>query len=1027
MGKRKVMLVLAVLISVGISSQGLSYTVTPSFTDYSSSFGGSILIENTGSEAINNWVLEFDWDQTFSVWSATKETTGISHKVVNAGWNKTIPPGGSVSFGINGTGARTSQPAAYVLKEQTGGTVVDKPAKPSIRVAIDAFGKLEYTVEWNIYGGNGASKWELYEDDGAGFNKIHGPIDLASLSTPQTGSLKITDKSYGIYKYKVKVLNSKGETWSDEAFTSIGGASKLGISYGSVDVGRQAIQIAQPQGLKTYTLETADNPVPIYTVETNNSNILNVSVSGQTMTVEGLKAGRAGIKIVDTVTGDKRFLGIKVNNADGTSPELPEYLSIGSVGTNVDRDINFIQDFQAGDKNKFMDVRYVYLNGEPDSWDRNVDGWQKWGANIKGHRAYTFIRENMKLGIIPFFVYYTICGSNESYTTDLKNIQDEKHLGYYFKDLRFTLDMIKAESNGEIVGMIFEPDFIGYMMQMSKKQPNEIYANTKLVYEQSFGGVNAVGVLDSTVDVDPLTNQPFADNLYGLVSAINYIVNKYNTTQGTNIKYGWQFNLWSNPTQGIPVKGLMHKTTEVGIEAGRIFIQDRSRETAEYYINAGVLRFNPDFISIDKYGKDAASFAGDTNPAGDPANATWFWNADNWNNYLLYTKVLHQTTNKPVVLWQLPVGHIERSQASDPYDGPLFDPLTNTKNGAECSYEDSSTTFFFGDTFKPGSSARFNWFKTNNGNDPVVSNNGSDTVTWGSHFEAAKDSGIMMALFGAGVGEATHGNVSDISEATEPEDDKWFFVHTQRYLSNPVMLTPVVPDTEKPSVPLNVVLDTVTDNKATISWNPSTDNVAVANYIINLDNSNIGSSIGTSYTLEGLQPLTAYSVKVQAKDTSGNVSDLSQVLSFTTPDVVVDVENPTEPTGLVATTTDTTASLSWTESTDNVGVVSYNVYNGSNLIENTQSISIVVSGLTPLTLYSFYVEALDAAGNVSTQGSVSIETKPVSTVPEWSVGATYTSGNEVLYLGISYIALVTHTAHVADWNPKDTPTLWRVK
>lgn len=393
----------------------------------------------------------------------------------------------------------------------------------------------------------------------------------------------------------------------------------------------------------------------------------------------------------------------------------------------------------------------------------------------KGDRAITYIRENRKLGIIPFFVYYTICGANESYVTDLNNIQDAKHLGYYFNDLKFTLDTILDEAGDDLVGMIFEPDFIGYMMQNSGLQPNQISANTRLVYETAYGGENAVGVLNSTVDIDPLTNQPFADTITGLVRCINYIVNKYNTEYGTNITFGWQFNTWSNPYQGIPAKGLMHITEDMGMIQGREFIRNRSMETANYYLAAGVKSFNADFISIDKYGQDAV--AREPSAASNPQDSTWFFNGDTWNNYLEYVKVLHQTTSLPVVLWQMPVGHVERSQALDPYDGGLFfDELTNIESGGACYYEDSTTSFFFGDVFKPGTGNRWNWFKTNEGNDPLISNNGSDTITWGSHFAAAKDAGIRVALFGAGVGKATHGNVSDITLTTKPEDDHWFFL-----------------------------------------------------------------------------------------------------------------------------------------------------------------------------------------------------------------------------------------------------------
>jgi chitinase len=44
---------------------------------------------------------------------------------------------------------------------------------------------------------------------------------------------------------------------------------------------------------------------------------------------------------------------------------------------------------------------------------------------------------------------------------------------------------------------------------------------------------------------------------------------------------------------------------------------------------------------------------------------------------------------------------------------------------------------------------------------------------------------------------------------------------------------------------------------------------------------------------------------------------------------------------------------------------------------------------------------------------------------EWTEGPTYTTGQVVTYLGATYTARSTHTAHVgANWNPKDTTTLW---
>ncbi|WP_109097003.1 S8 family serine peptidase [Aquimarina sp. AU58] len=84
-----------------------------------------------------------------------------------------------------------------------------------------------------------------------------------------------------------------------------------------------------------------------------------------------------------------------------------------------------------------------------------------------------------------------------------------------------------------------------------------------------------------------------------------------------------------------------------------------------------------------------------------------------------------------------------------------------------------------------------------------------------------------------------------------------------------------------------------------------------------------------------------------------------------------DSEAPTAPSNLVSTgKTKTSVSLSWTASTDNVGVTAYDVYNGSNLSTTVNGTTATISGLTPNTSYDFTIKAKDAAGNVSGASNV---------------------------------------------------------
>ena len=88
-----------------------------------------------------------------------------------------------------------------------------------------------------------------------------------------------------------------------------------------------------------------------------------------------------------------------------------------------------------------------------------------------------------------------------------------------------------------------------------------------------------------------------------------------------------------------------------------------------------------------------------------------------------------------------------------------------------------------------------------------------------------------------------------------------------------------------------------------------------------------------------------------------------------------DTEAPTVPTNLQASNITTfSIDLSWTASTDNVGVTSYDIYVNGNLEVATSTTSITISNLLPDSNYSFAVLAKDIANNAS-QLSTPLDTK----------------------------------------------------
>lgn len=85
-----------------------------------------------------------------------------------------------------------------------------------------------------------------------------------------------------------------------------------------------------------------------------------------------------------------------------------------------------------------------------------------------------------------------------------------------------------------------------------------------------------------------------------------------------------------------------------------------------------------------------------------------------------------------------------------------------------------------------------------------------------------------------------------------------------------------------------------------------------------------------------------------------------------TPPPPADTQAPSVPTNLTASNVaQTSFTLTWTASTDNVGVTGYEVFRNGTSVGSTASTTFSLTGLTANTTYSLTVKAKDAAGNTS--------------------------------------------------------------
>jgi YD repeat-containing protein len=181
------------------------------------------------------------------------------------------------------------------------------------------------------------------------------------------------------------------------------------------------------------------------------------------------------------------------------------------------------------------------------------------------------------------------------------------------------------------------------------------------------------------------------------------------------------------------------------------------------------------------------------------------------------------------------------------------------------------------------------------------------------------------------------------------------------------------PDTAAPSVPSGLSGSAPNSSTVNLTWNASTDNVAVTGYRVYRGGSQIATSATTSYSDGGRTGSTTYSYQVAAYDAATNVSGVSGAINVTTPDTIA----PTTPTSLsAAATSPSQINLSWGASTDTggSGLAGYRIYRGGSLLTSTTATSYSDAGLTGSTTYSYAVAAYDNAGNTSAQSNTASAT-----------------------------------------------------
>lgn len=294
-------------------------------------------------------------------------------------------------------------------------------------------------------------------------------------------------------------------------------------------------------------------------------------------------------------------------------------------------------------------------------------------------------------------------------------------------------------------------------------------------------------------------------------------------------------------------------------------------------------------------------------------------------------------------------------------------------------------------------------------------------------------------------------------------------------VTNPVAApnwTDTTPPTTVSGLKAVAAADTSSTSSVALTWNAATTTGknAVSGYEVYRNGSKIASVTSLDYVDKPLVPATAYKYYVIAFDTAGNRSIASAEISATTPvapdlnvsfggqlassitsagvgtatpPVLVlggllsnvstsDVATPTAPSNLTATITAVSATnssvkLTWSASTDNVGVVGYEIYRdstkiGATTLQLTFNDASVSNGIAS----NYSIVAIDAAGNRSAASAV-LPVTPIAPNLNVSVGGQLSSSVTDAGVGVAIPAVValggqlTSDISTRDVLPPSTP------
>jgi hypothetical protein len=611
-------------------------------------------------------------------------------------------------------------------------------------------------VPWNVYYisnlANKADECDLY------LNGVYVSTDTGlsvRSGSQQYDTLKAT-VGWGNYSVTIVQYNSAGETQVTSHYSTAVSSTPMqmdtaGINilcdHSSIEIDSNGCEadviVIQDSTTYNFTFQTIGAYNPSYTVYMKDNSFFSIDTTyGNVLKVNANRGGLTGLGIKENQTGRTRYIGLAVKDWTGMVPKFPPYVMISNLTQYYTASLPFYKDIRNGnaDDNKRMDGGWYYY----------------YPAYLTNGMLDVYIRNSLRFGIQPAFAWYNL--SADVSAVDSSDMVNVPFLETYFTELMQLCQHCDSVMHGVPVNINIEPDFIGYMIKdyptmVSLASPCSTYAAVK------------AGVMTNS---DPV----FPANLKGFCEEMAYIIKKYYHSAAC----GWAYPLWAAAHN--TGAGEMHLSS--GIIAGDF------GQLGETAVALG-MNYLTDYISIEGWGYDGGYDIGEGSTAyTNPSGSSWFWNMQQWDNYLIAANILNQSTGLGIIL-NGNSGHIDNSLAQSPtyyHSNNKFPNLADTTS----TYEDSAPDFFFGDTMYISSGNRLNWFSTIAVGDTAGLSVNGNTVIWKQHITKAAQDGVIGISSGPGMQIDTH-NTPDPNTYPlyAPSDQYWWMVKAQRYYLNPAM------------------------------------------------------------------------------------------------------------------------------------------------------------------------------------------------------------------------------------------------